>query len=65
MKPFTHKNAAVLVALLALSAMGSFAEAADLAVRGEKIYTVAGEPIENGVVLIRDGKIAGVGTAES
>jgi len=32
-----------------------------LAIRGGKVIPVTGEPIENGVVLIRDGKIAAVG----
>ncbi|MGH9685418.1 MAG: amidohydrolase family protein [Candidatus Acidiferrales bacterium] len=31
------------------------------AIKGAKIYTLAGAPIENGVVIIRDGKIAAVG----
>ncbi len=31
------------------------------AVEGAKIFTLAGAPIENGTVLIRDGKIAAVG----
>ena len=39
------------------------ASAQDIAVRGERIYTVSGDPIENGVVVIRDGKIAAVGSA--
>lgn len=30
-------------------------------IRGAKIYTLAGPPIENGTVVIRDGKIAAVG----
>ena len=34
-----------------------------LAVRGETVWTMAGEPISNGVVLIRNGKIERVGTA--
>ena len=34
-----------------------------LAVRGETIYTMSGQPIRNGVVLIRNGKIERVGTA--
>ncbi|MBL6692139.1 MAG: amidohydrolase family protein [Pseudomonadales bacterium] len=33
----------------------------DIAVKGNMVYTSAGEPIENGVVIIRDGKIAAVG----
>ncbi len=39
------------------------AVAADIAVRGERIYPVTGAPIDNGVVLIRDGRIAAVGPA--
>ena len=35
----------------------------DLAVRGEMIYTMAGKPIADGVVLIRHGKITRVGAA--
>ena len=34
-----------------------------VAVRAETLYTMAGEPIRGGVVLIRDGKIERVGTA--
>jgi imidazolonepropionase-like amidohydrolase len=37
----------------------SFAQ--NLAVKGETVYTMAGGPIQNGVVLIRDGKIERVG----
>lgn len=36
---------------------------AQIAVKGETVYTMTGEPIANGVVLIRDGKIERVGTA--
>ena len=36
---------------------------AQIAVRGGKVYTMAGPPIENGVVVIRNGKIAEVGPA--
>lgn len=34
---------------------------AQIAVRGETVYTMAGDPIKNGVVLMRDGKIERVG----
>ena len=34
-----------------------------LAIRGETVYTMAGQPIRDGVVLIRDGKIERVGAA--
>ena len=37
--------------------------AAQLAVRGETVYTMAGEPISDGVVLVRDGRIERVGPA--
>jgi imidazolonepropionase-like amidohydrolase len=36
---------------------------AQVAVRGEKVYTMAGAPIANGVVVLRDGKVAAVGSA--
>jgi imidazolonepropionase-like amidohydrolase len=38
---------------------------AQVAIKGEKIHTMAGPLIENGVVVIRDGKIAAVGPAAS
>jgi imidazolonepropionase-like amidohydrolase len=38
---------------------------AQIAVKADKIYTVAGEPINNGVILIKNGKIEKVGSAES
>ena len=38
---------------------------AQVAVRGETVYTMAGAPIENGVVIVEDGKIASVGSADS
>ncbi len=38
---------------------------AQVAVRAAKIYTMAGAPISDGVVLIRDGKIERVGAASS
>lgn len=45
----------------------AFAEicAAQIAIRGDKVYTMAGPPIENGVVLIENGKISRVGPASS
>ncbi|MEM7262544.1 MAG: amidohydrolase family protein [Planctomycetota bacterium] len=38
---------------------------AQVAIRGTRIYTMNGPMIENGVVVIRDGKIAAVGPAAS
>ncbi|MBB6612729.1 amidohydrolase family protein [Pontibacter sp. Tf4] len=34
---------------------------AQVAIKGETVYTMAGTPIKNGVVLIKDGKIEAVG----
>lgn len=50
----------VMVMAAVVSAVASVASA-QLAVRGETVYTMAGEPITGGVVLVRDGKIAAVG----
>ncbi len=36
-----------------------------MAIKGELVYTMDGAPITNGVVLVRDGKIERVGTADS
>ncbi len=37
---------------------------AQIAVKGETVWTMAGDPITNGVVLIKDGKIEAVGSAD-
>lgn len=37
----------------------------DVVVRGETVYTMSGEPISDGVVVVRDGKIIAVGPADS
>lgn len=50
-----------LLLLFSLAAGKTIAQR--LAVRGELVYTMAGEPIRDGVVLIRDGKIERVGTS--
>lgn len=54
-----------ILSILLFSA-GSFlgsANAQNIAVIGETVFTADGDPIENGVVLIKDGKIERVGTA--
>ncbi|WP_397547773.1 amidohydrolase family protein [Rhodothermus marinus] len=50
--------------LLTLGLLVSSARA-QLAVRADTIYTMAGAPIENGVVLVRNGKIEQVGPARA
>jgi imidazolonepropionase-like amidohydrolase len=37
-------------------------EVSTYAIKGAKIYTLVGAPIENGTVVVQDGKIAAVGT---
>ena len=54
------KRTISLLFTLALAVPASFGQ---LAVKGETIWTMTGEPITNGVVLIRNGKIERVGTA--
>jgi imidazolonepropionase-like amidohydrolase len=49
----------------ALVSLASNEGNAQVAVRGETVYTMAGAPIKNGVVLIRDGKIEKVGPSSS
>lgn len=39
--------------------------AAQVAVRGETVYTMAGAPLRDGVVLLRDGKVERVGPASA
>ncbi len=60
-----HRTIAVLFTAFAYAC--GFAEQTTaevtLAIRGETVYTMAGDPIKNGIVLIEDGKIASVGDA--
>jgi imidazolonepropionase-like amidohydrolase len=66
---FSRKNLSFgicAVSLLSLAfAFPAFAQTPSAsgvyAIKGAKIFTLAGPPIENGVVVIRDGKIAEVG----
>jgi imidazolonepropionase-like amidohydrolase len=49
-------------ALSASLACAAGVEAQTVAITGGRVYTVAGTPIENATVLIRDGRITSVGT---
>ena len=51
-----------LVAVALLVCGTSFAQ--DIAIKGGLVYTSAGDPIENGVVVVRNGKISAVGRAD-
>jgi imidazolonepropionase-like amidohydrolase len=46
-----------------LTVLAANASAQTIAITGGKVYPVSGAPIENGTVLIRDGKIAAVGAS--
>src|SRR5678815_4548366 len=56
----TLNNTLRAIALASLSA--GIASAQTIAITGAKVYPVSSEPIENGTVLIRDGKIVAVGS---
>jgi imidazolonepropionase-like amidohydrolase len=51
----------ILAATLAIPAWTQTATSTSYAIQGGKVFTLAGPAIENGTVLIRDGKIAAVG----
>ncbi len=52
----------VAVAFLSVSTLDASADETSVyAIRGAKVYTLAGNPIVNATVVIRDGKIAAVG----
>lgn len=38
---------------------------AQVAVRGETVYTMSGQPIQNGIVVVTDGKISAIGKADA
>ncbi|MFD2248462.1 amidohydrolase family protein [Pontibacter ruber] len=59
------RNIKLAAAILAGSILGVQQAEAQIAVRGETVYTMAGTPIKNGVVLIKDGKIEAVGAANT
>jgi imidazolonepropionase-like amidohydrolase len=52
-----------ITALLIVVSIAVVATSAQIAVKGETVWTMTGQPITNGVVLIKDGKIEAVGTA--
>jgi imidazolonepropionase-like amidohydrolase len=58
---------AVMLSFLCLAVLqfSSTTASAQIAVKGETVITMAGDPISNGVVLINNGKIESVGTASA
>lgn len=62
MRPAPYRRFALAAVAVALVAAAEDT-AAQIAVRAQTLYTMAGEPIQDGVVIIRDGRIADVGPA--
>jgi imidazolonepropionase-like amidohydrolase len=59
---FSSRALALILAVsLAIPAWTQSAAPTSYAIKGGKVFTLAGPAIENGTVLIRDGKIAAVG----
>lgn len=58
-------NIALLLSLLITYHLSLITAKAQIAVKGETVWTMAGEPIKDGVVLINNGKIEAVGAASS
>ena len=57
------RRSALVAALLLSGALAAAPAAQDVAVRGELVHTLAGQPIRDGLVLVQGGKIAAVGPA--
>ncbi len=57
------KRFSLLAALLTVAVIAQQA-AAQVAVRGKTIHTMAGAPIQDGIVVIQDGKISAIGRAD-
>ncbi len=60
-----QRKSVVLVSILSVVLFVPSVLVAQVAVRGETVHTMAGAPIKDGVVLIREGKIDRVGPASS
>lgn len=60
-----NHNTVIMIAALLFSGLTlSSPVDAQVAVRGRTIYTMAGPPIKNGVIVIRDGRITAIGPAD-
>jgi imidazolonepropionase-like amidohydrolase len=63
MSTLSFMRAAILAAII--PAAPAAIASTEIAVRGETIHTMAGEPIEDGVVVVIGGRIAAIGPAGS
>lgn len=58
---FIIYHLSILFLILGAVSVLSVSVFAQTAVKGETVWTMAGEPIKNGVVLVKDGKIEAIG----
>ena len=61
--PLPLTLATLRLCVFALIFLATWTAQAQIAVKGETVWTMAGEPITNGVVLVNNGKIEAVGPA--
>ena len=58
-------NLQQMISAVLVFGFSTAALAQDIVVRAERIYTMAGETVDDGVIVVRDGKISAVGPAAS
>src|SRR5215218_6374156 len=62
MHTFKFSVLSMCLCVTAMILFSAFGVDAQIAIKGETVWTMAGEPITNGVVLVKDGKIQAVGS---
>jgi imidazolonepropionase-like amidohydrolase len=61
--PFTESARGLPVICLLTLLWAAVPVAGQIAVQGDKIYTMAGPPISDGMIVVKDGKISALGSA--
>jgi imidazolonepropionase-like amidohydrolase len=59
----TNKITTLIFSAFVFVLLSASGVSAQIAIKGETIWTMEGSPITNGVILVKDGKIEAVGTA--
>ncbi len=60
----TRLQIEIMIVLAAWSATTTSVATAQIAVRAKTVHTMAGAPIDNGMIVIQDGKITAIGRAD-